>query len=186
MLIGAVGGKNRNQPVIAPPWGLFEKNVVAFLPWPSRNVRAKCHGNSTLCAWVWAFSSKRTTPANFGSRHSQSGRRIKNLKYTFLSNGYRDTMYRFVWFLDKKRRSTVQKCVLDKSACWWRCNRPMWKVGGLGASAAPRECACKVSLPSCQPSLRFGVHKAYRPGGDKYKNQPAGGAVTCPCGKSWA
>ena len=98
-------------------------------------------------------------PQTLEAGHSQSGRSMKNLKYPFLSNGYRDTVCWFAWFLDEKWRSTVQKCVLDKSACWWRCNRPMWKVGGLGASAAPRECACTVSLPSCQPSLRFGVHK---------------------------
>ena len=83
MLIGAVGGKNRNQPVIAPPWGLFEKIVVAFLPWPSRNVLAKFHGNGTLCAWVRAFSAKRTTSQALEASRSQSGRSMENLKYQF-------------------------------------------------------------------------------------------------------
>ena len=47
-LIGAVGGKKRNRPVMTPPRGRFEHFEVAFLLIPSRNVRATFHGNMSF------------------------------------------------------------------------------------------------------------------------------------------
>ena len=47
--------KNMKRPVIAPPWGWFEENEVAFLPRPSKNVRAKFDGKCPLCSWFKQF-----------------------------------------------------------------------------------------------------------------------------------
>ena len=65
---------------VAPPWGQVEHFEVVFLPWPSRNVRAKLQGNSTVCAWVQAFWWKRRTLQTLGGNRRQSGRSMRNLK----------------------------------------------------------------------------------------------------------
>ena len=138
----------RNMPVIAPPWGCFEHSEVALFPWPSRDVCATFHGNSTSCAWVEAFRLKRSTLQTLGANRSQSGRSIHNLTETLLFTGHRGTVYWFAWFLDQKWRSTVHKCVLDTS-CWWCYNRPMWIVHLWHPVNVHAEFRCRRANAAC-------------------------------------
>ena len=145
----------RNMFVIAPPWGCLKHFEVALFPWPSRDVHAKVHGNSTFCAWVEAFRAERSNLQTLAANGSQSGRSMHNLKDPFRLL----PMEMLCTYLDDFWSKNVHKCVLDTSACWWRYNRPMWKITVRGTSVAPRECACNVSLQSYQRCLSFAVHK---------------------------
>ena len=58
------------------------------------------------------------------ANRSQSGNSMTNLKDPFRLLAIEI----LCTDLDQKWRSTVQKCVLHKSAGWWRYNRPMWKT----------------------------------------------------------
>ena len=64
-------------------------------------------------------------PQTLEANRSQSGRSMNNLKETFCLQAIEILFTDLRDFLDQKWMSTVQKCVLDKSACWWRYNRPM-------------------------------------------------------------
>ena len=62
------------------------------------------------------------------------------------SHDYGEHVLRFSWNLDKIWRSNIRKCVLHRSASWWRYNRPMWKLWGRGSALAFRECVCTVEV----------------------------------------
>ena len=60
---------------------LISTFLLAFLPLPNGNVRAKCHLNRTLCSRFESFRSKGSTLAK--ASLSQSGRNLKHRKDPF-------------------------------------------------------------------------------------------------------
>ena len=106
-LISGVTGKNSNWTLVAPPWGWFKRNAVAYLPQPSWNVRAKFHANCMVCSWFGPFCSNGVIVQTSKANLSLSGWNMGNLHYPSQSHGCKDTVYQIACILDKLRRNRV-------------------------------------------------------------------------------